>query len=227
MGSVGLHKIHSIAEADMKIRTNEQGYVTDYALVGDISDSVEAPDLTEEELNTFIENHGAYKLIDGALVLDEDKLAADKAETEAQALSKQYIPSAQQSAAVIGRMMLKQLDLDDDERIQVSGLYDTWKPGKYEVGDIRNHGGQTWECFQEHDNAVYPDIRPGNSAWFTFWRPLHGKSPETARPFAAVQGAHDMYKAGEYAVYGGALYHCISDTAYSPEEYAAAWEEVG
>lgn len=212
----------------MKIRTNEDGYVTDYALVGDISDSIEVPDLTEDELNTFIENHGAYKLTDGVLVLDEDKLATDKAEAEAQALSKQYIPSEQQSMAVVRRMMLKQLTIDDDEeRIQISGLYEAWQPGKYEVGDIRNHGGQTWECFQTHDNAVYPDIKPGNSAWFTFWRPLHGKSPETARPFVAVQGAHDMYKAGEYAVYGNILYRCISDTAYSPEEYAAAWEEVG
>ncbi len=176
----------------MKIRTNEQGYVTDYALVGDISDSIEVPDLTEDELNTFIENYGAYKLIDNALVLDEDKLAADKAEAEARALSKQYIPSERRCMAVVSRMMLKQLTIDDDEeRIQISGLYEAWQPGKYEVGDIRNHGGQTWECFQTHDNAVYPDIKPGNSAWFTFWRPLHGKSPETARPFVAVQGAHD------------------------------------
>ncbi len=210
----------------MKIRTNEEGYVTDYAIIGDISDSVEVPDLSDEELKAFTENYGAYKLTDGALVLDEDKLAADKAEAEAQALSKQYIPSEQKSAAVVGRMMLKQLTLDDDERIQVSGLYETWAPGKYEAGDISNYGGQTWECFQAHDNAVYPDIRPGNDAWFTFWRPLHGKSPETARPFVAVQGAHDMYKAGEYAVYRGELYRCISDTAYSPEEYAAAWGEA-
>ncbi len=85
----------------MKIRTNEQGYVTDYALVGDISDSIEVPDLTEDELNTFIENYGAYKLIDNALVLDEDKLAADKAEAEARALSKQYIPSERRSMAVV------------------------------------------------------------------------------------------------------------------------------
>lgn len=210
----------------MKITINSYGYVENYAVIGDISDSVEVPDFTGDELYAFTENYRAYKLTDGVLVLDEDKLAADKAEAEAQALSKQYIPSEQQSASVIGRMMLKQLGLDDDECIQVSGLYDTWAPGKYEAGDIRNHGGQTWECFQAHDNAVYPDIRPGNDAWFTFWRPLHGKSPETARPFVAVQGAHDMYKAGEYAVYGNILYRCISDTAYSPEEYAAAWEET-
>mgnify|MGYP000417437361 CR=1 FL=1 len=132
----------------MKIRTNEQGYVTDYAIIGDISDSVEVPDFTDEELDTFTENYGHINSTDGALVLDEDKLAADIAEVEAQALSKQYIPSEQQSAAVIGRMMLKQLALDDDERIQVSGLYETWAPGKYEAGNIRNYGGQTGSVFR-------------------------------------------------------------------------------
>lgn len=210
----------------MKITVDGKGYIANYALIGDISDSMEVSDFTGEKLDAFTENYRAYKLTDGVLVLDEDKLAADKAEAEAQALSKQYIPSEQRSAAVVGRMMLKQLTLDDDERIQVSGLYEIWAPGKYEAGDIRNYGGQTWECFQAHDNAVYPEIRPGENAWFTFWRPLHGKSPVTARPFVAVQGAHDMYKAGEYAVCGGVLYRCISDTAYSPEEYAAAWGEA-
>lgn len=79
---------------------------------------------------------------------------------------------------------------DDDQRIRASGLYEDWQAGSYQVGDIRNAVGQTWECFQAHDNAVYPDIAPDNSAWFTFWRPLHGKSPDTARPFVPVQGAH-------------------------------------
>lgn len=138
-----------------------------------------------------------------------------------------YIPSEAQSAAAVGRMMLAQMaDLDDDSRIRVSGLYEPWTAGTYEVGDIRNAGGQTWECFQAHDNATYPDIKPGSAAWFTFWRPLHGKSPETARPFVPVQGAHDMYRAGEYAVYEGALYKCMQDTAYSPEDYSPAWEAI-
>ena len=56
--------------------------------------------------------------------------------------------------------------------------------------------------------------------------PLHGKSPETARPFVPVQGAHDMYKIGEYAVFEDALYKCVQDTAYSPADYAPAWEIV-
>ena len=114
---------------------------------------------------------------------------------------------------------------EDDERLRASGLYEDWAAGAYQVGDIRNAAGQTWECFQAHDNAAYPDIRPGESAWFTFWRPLHGKTPETARPFVPVQGAHDMYKAGEYMIYtDGKVYRCLSDTNFSPEDYPQAWE---
>lgn len=115
----------------------------------------------------------------------------------------------------------------DDQRLRASGLFADWAAGSYQVGDIRNAKDQTWECFQAHDNATYPDINPDNAAWYTFWRPLHGKSPETARPFTPVQGAHDMYRAGEYMIYtDGLTYKCLSDTNFSPEEYAAAWEVV-
>ena len=131
-----------------------------------------------------------------------------------------------QSVAYMASRMLPDLT-DDDQRIRASGLYADWTLGSYQVGDIRNAGGQTWECFQAHDNAVYPDIQPGNAAWYTFWRPLHGKTPTTARPWVAPQGAHDMYKAGEYMVYtDGVTYRCLSDTVYTPEEYAQAWEVV-
>lgn len=125
---------------------------------------------------------------------------------------------------------------DDDQRLEVSALYDDWTPGKYEVGDIYNtHAGgslgeeweQTWECFQAYDNDTYPDIVPGNSAWYTFNRPLHGKFVETARPFVPVQGAHDMYRTGEYMIYtDGKTYRCLQDTNFSPDDYAKAWEVV-
>lgn len=130
------------------------------------------------------------------------------------------------SAIYLSRMNLAGTSItDDDQRIRASGLYDDWAAGAYAVGDIRNAGGQTWECFQAHDNAVYPDINPENAAWFTFWRPLHGKTPETARPFVPVMGSHDIYRAGEYMIWtDGLTYRCIQDTNFSPEEYAAAWE---
>ena len=113
----------------------------------------------------------------------------------------------------------------DDQKIRASGLYEDWAEGKHSVGDIYNADGQTWECYQAYDNAVYPDIRPGNAAWYTFNRPLHGKSKETARPWVRPMGAHDMYHAGEWMIYtDGMTYLCKQDTNFSPEEYAKAWE---
>ena len=206
---------------------DQDGYLYNFAIIGTVDGGtdVETPEgVSEDEL---MENYAAYRLENGALVLDEAKLAAMQAAAEQAALTARYIPSEAQSAAAVGRLVLAQMaGLDDDARIRVSGLYEPWAAGQFEVGDIRNSGGQTWECFQAHDCAVYPDIAPGGAAWFTFWRPLHGKSPETARPFAPVQGAHDMYKIGEYAVFEDALYRCVQDTAYSPADYAPAWEIV-
>lgn len=113
----------------------------------------------------------------------------------------------------------------DDDKIKISVLCKTWQPGSYEVGDTYNADGQTWECYQAYDNNTYPDIKPGNSAWYTFNRPLHGTSPETARSFVHPTGAHDIYMAGEYMIFSSKLYLCKENTAYSPEEYAAAWED--
>ena len=205
----------------------KDSYVESYAVIGSIDNGIEIEDPPAEVLEDFVLHYTAYRLENGALVLDEAKLAAMQAAAEQAALTARYIPSEAQSAAAVGRLVLAQMaGLDDDARIRVSGLYEPWTTGKYEAGDIRNSGGQTWECFQAHDCAVYPDIKPGSAAWFTFWRPLHGKSPETARPFVPVQGAHDMYKTGEYAVFEAALYRCAQDTAYSPADYAPAWEAI-
>ena len=205
----------------------KDSYVESYAVIGSIDNGIEIEDPPAEVLEDFVLHYTAYRPENGALVLDEAKLAAMQAAAEQAALTARYIPSEAQSAAAVGRLVLAQMaGLDDDARIRVSGLYELWTAGRYEVGDIRNSGGQTWACFQAHDCAVYPDIKPGSDAWFTFWRPLHGKSPETARPFVPVQGAHDMYKIGEYAVFEDALYRCAQDTAYSPADYPQAWEKL-
>ena len=85
---------------------------------------------------------------------------------------------------------------EDNARLVISVLYPDWAAGAHTVGEIYNADGQMWECFQAYDNATYPDIQPSNTAWYTFNRPLHGKSAETARPFVQPTGAHDMYKSG-------------------------------
>lgn len=116
---------------------------------------------------------------------------------------------------------------DDDKRIRVSGLYEAWTPGNYTVGQIYNANGQTWECYQDYDNAAYPDVKPGSSAWFTFNRPLHGKTPETARPWVQPTHSQDIYKNGECMIWtDGSIQRCIAPngTDYSPTVYPSFWE---
>lgn len=133
------------------------------------------------------------------------------------------------AAVYISRLQLAGETVDtDDRRLRASGLYPDWAPGKHPKGEIYNADEQTWECLQAYDSAVYPDIRPGEATWFTFNRPLHGTSPETARPWVKPQhGATDIYHTGEYMIWaGGRLCRCLRDTNFSPEEYPADWEIV-
>ncbi|WP_322353988.1 hypothetical protein [Paratractidigestivibacter sp.] len=139
----------------------------------------------------------------------------------------QKLYDALASAIYVSRLSLNGDSVDtDDKRLRASGLYAEWASGSHTKGEIYTANGQVWECFQSYDNAVYPDITPENAAWYTFNRLLHGTTPETARPFVQPMGAHDMYHAGEYMTDGGKLYRCKQDTAYSPTDYAAAWEVI-
>lgn len=112
-----------------------------------------------------------------------------------------------------------------DEVIQNRIMCKPWEKGKHTVGEVYEAIGQVWQCIQNYDNEVYPDIIPGNAAWGTFHKPYHGTTPETAMPWAQPTGAHDMYLPGEYMIWeDGLVYKCLSSTAYSPEEYGGAWE---
>lgn len=194
---------------------------------------------TEEEADELVEQFGGVKTpldtvgfewVDGITVPESSTMPKTDAEAiiargKSAYLNSMTIPSVQTSMAAMMRDMLKaQPPEDTDGKIRVSGLYEDWSVGNYSVGDIRNANGQTWECIQAHDNAVYPDIAPDNAAWYTFWKPLHGKSPETARPWVKQQGVHDMYQTGEYMIYNGELYKCVESTNFNPDEYGQAWE---
>lgn len=218
---------------NLNVTFDPDGYVYNFAVLGAMDggeDVVVEDDLAEEELDDKLP---CYRKVEGSDVLrfDAERYQARMAAAQAQANNAKYIPDAQTSMRNFMRAFLQSstsaMSLTDDVQLQISGIYDVWAPGSYAVGDIRNHDGQTWECFQAHDNATYPDIKPDSAAWFTFWRPLHGKSPETARPFVPVQSAHDMYRAGEYMVWtDGSIKRATQDTSYSPADYAPAWENV-
>lgn len=216
-------------------RANADGIVTH--IFSEVFEKPLETDVCIDATNT--DRHGAqkYKVFDELYiynyeikngVFQERVKTADLEKIKEQELNAMYIPDTVKSIAAFAKEYLKQNPLQSVAmKLSVSGLYDTWELGKYEVGDIRNHAGQTWECHQAHDNATYPDINPNNpQTWATFWKPLHGDSKETARPWTKPwAGTTDMYHAGEYMVYtDGKTYKCLADTVYSPEENKKAWE---
>ena len=100
-----------------------------------------------------------------------------------------------------------------------------WTPGAYAVGDVRVYGGVPYRCVQAHDSSANPGWTP--DATPALWMQYHGTTPETARPWVAPAGAHDVYRAGEYMIWtDGQMYKCLQNTNFSPVEYARAWEAV-
>ena len=98
-----------------------------------------------------------------------------------------------------------------------------WMPGVFAVGDVRLYDSDPYKCVQPHDSTQNPTWTPATTP--ALWMQYHGTSAATARAWIAPTGAHDMYKAGEFMVWtDGNIYRCVSDTIYSPADYAAAWE---
>lgn len=216
-------------------RANAAGIVT--YIFSQAFDTPLETDVCIDETNTDRNGAQKYSVIDengifnyeikGGVFKERDK-TAELAKLKADDLNEKYIPSETDSLSAFAKAYMKENPIQAvSMKLAVSGLYDTWVLGKYEVGDIRNHAGQTWECHQAHDNSIYPDINPDNpQTWANFWRPLHGDSIANARPWVKPwAGTTDMYLTGEFMVYtDGNIYKCLSDTTYSPEEYAAHWE---
>lgn len=98
-----------------------------------------------------------------------------------------------------------------------------WVRGAYAPGDVRSYDGNPYKCIQAHDSTSNPEWTPDTTP--ALWMQYHGTSIDTARAWIAPTGAHDMYRPGEYMIYtDGHTYRCISETIYSPVDYAAAWE---
>lgn len=130
-----------------------------------------------------------------------------------------------ESTANMTRMLMKgEKPKTADEIIMCSALWEEWQPGKHTVDEIFTVGGDPWKVHQSYDNAVYPDIAPGNTAWYTFNKPLHGTTRETARAFLQPQaGTVDIYHVGEWCIFEGKAYKSKRDTNFSPKDYPADW----
>lgn len=116
------------------------------------------------------------------------------------------------------------INSDTKEINEYAELLRKWTPGNYVVGDVRVYEDMPYKCIQAHDST-------GNETWnpsvASLWMQYHGTSVESARPWVAPTGAHDMYLAGEYMIWtDGSTYKCLSNTNFSPADYASAWEKI-
>lgn len=129
------------------------------------------------------------------------------------------------TAFAVKLLMADQKPTTADEIIKSSALWDEWEAGKHTVDEIFTVGGDPWKVYQSYDNAVYPDIAPGNQAWYTFNKPLHGTTRETARAFIQPQaGTVDIYHTGEWCIFEGKACKAKRDTNFSPKDYPQDWE---
>lgn len=202
-------------------------------------------ELTESLLEKFRTHKGLSKLVfsdDGTQLMDitEDsdkkarvqqiKEARAAQEAQRQLARKKYLPTAGRSVNILAQMLVAQVlpQADETQTLQLSGLFLAWAPERaYPVGDVCNANDQTWECYAALDPERNPGVTPDTPAWYNFFRPLHGKTSDTARRFVAVHGAHDMYLSGEYMVWtDGMRYRCKRDTSFGPADDAQAWEAV-
>lgn len=113
---------------------------------------------------------------------------------------------------------------DTEALIKLRDVIRPWRVGaSYTVGESVKYGDNLYSVAQSHmsQDGWEPDKTPA------LFAPYHGKTVATALPWVTPTGAHDMYKAGEYMIWtNGTTMRCVSDTAYSPADYAGAWEAV-
>lgn len=93
------------------------------------------------------------------------------------------------------------------------------------VGSPVCYEGQIYGLIQPHNASYYPNANP--SSLPSLWRVKHTTDPTKAKPWVKPTSTSDMYLVGECMLWSdGSVKRALRDTIYSPEEYAADWEEV-
>ena len=97
-----------------------------------------------------------------------------------------------------------------------------WVPDSYIIGDIRKDSiGHPKRCITAHNSLTNPDHTIDVAS---LWAPFHVTQSTYALPWVAPTGTHDMYKVGEYMIFTDEkIYKCVTDTNFSPTDYAQAW----
>lgn len=168
------------------------------------------------------------KYVNGQYIdLTADEISAIRA---AQAQERRRPRTYEESlSALAGVLISERLSQSEDKTlgIRCMALFPAYVQNKYhEVGEIALHPdtGYPRECILAYDGTVQQSWTIDTA---TLWRSWHSREAEYALPWEQPTGAHDMYHEGEYMIWtDDAVWRCVQDTAYSPEEYPQAWEVV-
>lgn len=110
-------------------------------------------------------------------------------------------------------------------------LIPTWRQRAYNtdetpVGKPYQWQGQVYRLWQQHDATGQPDWSPDKAV--SLWDLCHTTDPTQATAYTAPQGTRCLWQSGECCVLDGRVWRCLADnTAYSPAELPAVWEDLG
>ena len=71
----------------MKVLCDEKGFVSSFAVIGDLIDGIEVPE--PENITEFLECATGYKIVDGVLVKDQERDTSERLEQRKAALREQ------------------------------------------------------------------------------------------------------------------------------------------
>lgn len=105
----------------MKVLTDENSYVTSYALVGELVDGTELPE--PEDTAHFEEHFSAYRIRDGDLIFDEEQAQTLSAQLAAEELRQQR---EAECFSVINRGQLWYDTLTESQTRELQTWYQAW-----------------------------------------------------------------------------------------------------
>lgn len=106
----------------MKV-TLKNGYIENYAIIGDLVDGIEVDESVIEDMEYFVDNSSAYHIVNGKLELDSERLETIKNEIEIEKLRKKR---DEECFSYVDRSILWYNNLTNEEKEELSEWYQDW-----------------------------------------------------------------------------------------------------